>query len=295
MHKPNPKIKSEPWHCQLPFKLVGSCILVPIMLLDPTSITSSWFSDPTDTIKKQLLSPVGQAIPNKLVCNLSPIVAYNRVTHTHTHTGIMSTTPHPSIFWFRPGTKELSALGRCSFSFCNPTATDSHSVVYGQRMHINMLVFTAQSFSDSCQKSLIFLDCHCDKKLSGRPHNPPSLYCKMRIVAGYSACCWGLHSQVHFFGLWAWAAWLCVNWHDPSSSEMHQTIPEGAALAMGKGHIYPRLSPLSSPKAQTQWKVYSSLLGLIIPPLRTGSQCFSAALCLIENTFPSSTLLPCWQ
>lgn len=44
----------------------------------------------------------------------------------------------------------------------------------------------------------------------------------------------------------------------------------------------------ASPKAPTQWKVYSSLLGLIIHPLRTGSQYFSTALCLIENTFLSS-------
>lgn len=38
---------------------------------------------------------------------------------------------------------------------------------------------------------------------------------------------------------------LYVNWCDLSSRELHQTVPEGAVLAIGQGHIYPRPSPVS--------------------------------------------------
>ena len=67
-------------------------------------------------------------------------------------------------------------------------------------------------------------------------------------------------------------------------------MPEGAALAEAAS-----MSPVSVSKSLNTMNVYSSLLGLIIPPFLTSSPCFSNALCLIGNTFLYSALLPCWQ
>lgn len=146
-------------------------------------------------------------------------------------------------------------------------------------------------------------DSHCDKKNLWiqclAHHIILCLYCMMEIVVGYSAHLSAtagdadapssldlVHEQLGF----------CINWHDPSNSRTHQTIPEGAALAVRKGHIYPRLSPVSvSPKPKHNEKFIAPFLALLFLLFAQALTAFSAALCLIENTFLSSTLLPCWQ